>query len=262
MSLRFRIIFASACAVLAALVALVYADHVRAEAESVRSEALARYGGELVSLAVATEALEPGDIITTSNVTEREWVADLAPEGAYSSLDEVLGMEVTVPVAKNAPLSSLAFRDVSDLVDVPKGHVAVTVPVNDSLGLARGLAQGTRVIAYRIADGTPEVVSSEVTVLSAPSAQSASSVGLQVTLAVAAEDVPEVLAASAAGELRVVLPADDVTVEKQEPVGAPEVLDEGEESKDSEESAEEESSEAETGSGEAAGAALAGDGAA
>ena len=50
MSVRFRVIFATACAVLAMIVCLNYSQHVQAEADRARSEVLARYGGEVVTL--------------------------------------------------------------------------------------------------------------------------------------------------------------------------------------------------------------------
>ena len=94
MSVRFRVIFATACAVLAMIVCLNYSQHVQAEADRARSEVLARYGGEVVTLVVSSAALEPGDVASQSNVTTREWLVDLAPEGALTSLDDVLGKEV------------------------------------------------------------------------------------------------------------------------------------------------------------------------
>lgn len=210
MSLRFRLVFAGACAVLVALVFVAYGDHVRAEAEQVRSEAIARYGGEVVSLVVANDSLEPGDVVSERNVSLREWVADLAPEDALTSLDDAIGREVSVPVGKNAPVTELAFRDSSEIAEVPEGHVAVSVPVTDSLGISRGVPQGSSVIAYEVTDEGSSLVSDDITVLSAPAKTTSLGTNVQVTLAVASDDVARLLQASANGDLRLVLPADDV----------------------------------------------------
>ena len=57
MSLRFRVVFALSCAVLTLLAFTSYAGQVRAEAEKVRSDAIARYGGEVVSLVVTNRQI-------------------------------------------------------------------------------------------------------------------------------------------------------------------------------------------------------------
>ena len=71
---RFRVVLASAFAVLAMLLFWTYADHVRSEADRVRAEVLERYGGEVVMLAVARDGLEPGDVVSSANVQMREWI--------------------------------------------------------------------------------------------------------------------------------------------------------------------------------------------
>ena len=63
MSLRFRVVFALSCAVLTLLAFTSYAGQVRAEAEKVRSDAIARYGGEVVSLVVTNRQIEAGETV-------------------------------------------------------------------------------------------------------------------------------------------------------------------------------------------------------
>ena len=87
---RFRLMVSGACALVAALACGVYGQHVRDEAERVRTEALERYGGEVVSLLVAPDGLEAGEVVDRQNVVERDWLADLAPEGAVVGIDAVL----------------------------------------------------------------------------------------------------------------------------------------------------------------------------
>jgi pilus assembly protein CpaB len=209
-SLRFRLVFAGSCAVLVLLAFVAYGNSVRAEAEKVRSEAIARYGGEVVSLVVTNSALEPGDVVGEKDVSVRDWVSDLAPQGAITSLDDVIGREVTVPVGKNAPVTKLAFRDSAHLADVPSGHVAVSVPVTDKLGVSRGVPQGSRLLAYKVSDEGSTLVCDDIVVLSAPAKASSIGSSAQLTLAVASKQVAAVLDASGKGDLRLVMPADDV----------------------------------------------------
>lgn len=210
MSLRFRLVFASACAILVVLLCASYAESVRTEAEKVRSDALARYGGEVVSLVVAPEGLEAGDVVSRTNVKTSDWVAELSPQDAITNYDEVLGRQITIPVAAGAPLTELNFREEDELGEVPAGHVAVSVPITEKLGLSSGVRAGTRVVAYKALEDGTQLLSDDVTVL-ATSGSASGIARAAVTLAVKPEVVSAVLSAGTAGDLRIVLPADDVT---------------------------------------------------
>ena len=222
MSARFRIVLSAAFAVLGVVACLAYADSVRQEAERVRSDAIARFGGEVAHLVVANQPIEVGELITDRNVQLRDWVADLAPQGAIATLDDAIGREVSVPVAAGAVLTELNFRDESVVSEVPAGHVAVSVPVTEKLGIARGVTRGARVSAYAVSQDVPQLIATDVEVLS----ELATSVGViatqQITIAVLPDDVPAVLGASASGDLRLVIPADDVeTVAEPEQAEGP-----------------------------------------
>lgn len=232
MSMRFRVLFSTACAVLAVIVCLNYSQHVQQEADRARSEVLARYGGEVVTLVVSSAALEPGDIATQSNVTTREWLVDLAPEGALTSLDEVLGKEVGNAAPKGVPLTSVTFRDGSTMAEVPEGRVAVTVPVTDRLGVPRDVSQGATLAAYEVTKEGTDLICASMTVLAAP-AQTSLGTTPQLTLAVLPEDVPAILSASASSDLRLVMPGSSVSEDEKSLEGpaAPEEVkeDEGQE---------------------------------
>lgn len=210
MSLRFRAVFASACALLVVLLCAWYADSVRADAEKVRSEALARYGGEIVSLVVAPEGLEAGDVVSRTNVTTSDWVAELSPKGAVTDLEAAVGRQITNPVAAGAPITELNFREQDELGEVPAGYVAVSVPVTERLGLSSSAKVGSRVVAYEALEGEARLLSDDATVL-ASSASGSGVARAELTLAVRPEAVSALLSASTAGDLRLVLPADDVT---------------------------------------------------
>lgn len=209
MTRRFRLVVSGACALLAAVLCGAYGQYVRDEADRVRSEALERYGGEVVSLVVAPEGLEAGDVVDRRNVTERDWLSDLAPQDAVVSLDDVLGAEVTVPAAAGAPLTALNFRTGDEAVEVPSGCVAVTVPVTQNLGLPSSTASGTRLAAYEVEDSGVSLVAADLVVLRAPAEQTTVGSRGEVTLATRPESVASVLSASAEGSLRLALPADD-----------------------------------------------------
>lgn len=206
---RTRVAISSGCAVLAAMVCLAYTAHVNDEAERTRTEAMRRYGGEVVSLVVATRGMEAGEVVTMADVEVRDWLASLAPDGAQTSLDDVVGLEVSVPVCSGAPLTALNFRDPTQAFEIPSGHVAVSIPITEKLGVTYGIAAGTHVVTYRATDGGAQLIGGDATVLAAPGGTSAVGRG-SLTIAVRAEDVPDVLTASTTGDLRIVCPAEDV----------------------------------------------------
>ena len=224
MSGRFRIVLSSAFALLGVVSCLAYAESVRSEAERVRSDAIARFGGEVAQLVVADQALESGDVVTEHNVRVRDWVSDLAPAGAIASLDDAVGRQVSVPVAEGAPLTELNFRDESVLAEVPAGHVAVSVPVTDKLGISRGVTRGARLSAYAVSAEGPQLIATDVEVLSELGSTTGIVASQQVTIAVLPDDVASVLAASASGDLRLVIPAADV--ETTDGAGQPEAPEE------------------------------------
>jgi pilus assembly protein CpaB len=227
MSTRFRIVLSAAFALLGIVSCLAYADAVRSEAERVRSDAIERFGGEVAQLVVANQTLEAGEIVTERNVQIRDWLAELAPAGAVTSLDEVLGREVHVAVAEGSPLADLHFRDENALSEVPAGHVAVSVPVTDKLGISRGVSRGATLEAYAVEATGPRLIATDVEVLSEVGTTGALAATQQVTIAVLPDDVAEVLGASATGDLRLVMPASDVqgSEPSQEPPGPPDEIE-------------------------------------
>lgn len=218
---RLRLIVSAALAALSVVLCLLYGQGVRAEAERERAETLERYGGEVVRLVVATEQLEIGDVVSRQNVAERDWLADLAPQGALVSADELMGSEVTVPAAAGAPLSQLNFRETGGQVEVPDGKVALSLAVSEKLGLPAGLRAGSELAAYEVTDAGVRLVAGSLQVLSAPAEQQALGTRGAVVVAVQPGDVASVLAASAEGSLRMALPADDVEELETGAVAAP-----------------------------------------
>lgn len=102
---RARIATSAACGVAAALLAMGGVQSARADVQRERSELLERYGGEVASLVIARRELASGSVVSESDVEQRDWLADLAPEGAFTSVGDIVGSRLTSPVAKGAPLT-------------------------------------------------------------------------------------------------------------------------------------------------------------
>lgn len=211
MQKRTRVALSAACGVFAVVLSVAYADAAKGEAEAARAEALARYGGEVTNLVVARSGMSAGDIVSQSDVEVREWLVDLAPTGALSSVDDVVGLRLTSAVAAGSPLSEVDFAGSDGSLEVPDGRVAISVRLSDKTGVSGPLAAGSRLLAYEVTQDGPSLISGDVTVvgtssLSTTQTSSASS----LTIAVEPDDVTRVLAAGADGTLRLAVPAEGV----------------------------------------------------
>lgn len=211
---RFRIMLSVAFGLLAVLLGFAYGEQIRAEVEAERSEALERYGGEVVELVVAKSELVSGEILSENNIETREWLVDLAPEGSISEISEVLGLRLTTPVAKGEPLNALDIATQEGSLEIPEGRVAISVHLSDKTGLAQEVSNGARVLCYRSVDAGLRAICSDAVVLVAASMGSSStfSSGTEsICLAVLPEYVEDVLAASSDGSLRLALPGEGVS---------------------------------------------------
>lgn len=221
MTRRFRLLLSGSCALLSAVLCLAYGEHIREESERVRAEALERYGGEVVTLVVATEGIEAGESVSRSNASERDWLVDLAPENAVTGLDTVIGAEVSVPVAAGVPLTELNFRDATGAVEVPSDRVALSVPLDDDLGVPPGTEAGESLAAYETNERGVQLISSDVRVLSAPQSSAGPLSAGSITIAVAPDEVARLLAASDEGSLRLALPGEQALELVEEGQSAP-----------------------------------------
>ena len=225
MTAKARIAIAVACAVLAVVASHAYAQEARRKEAQLRQETLDRYGGEVVQLAVATRRLEAGATIAASDVALKEWVSELAPEGALQDLDELVGKTLSSAVAEGQVLTDLAVSSSASSLEIPSGTVAVSLALNDKLGLVSGVDAGSRVFAYRVDDGGTQLVSGKVTVVSLNSEGGALSSSKSVTVAAKPEDIPALLEAAAQGTLRLVLPASNVSAASAGVAAAPSVVE-------------------------------------
>jgi len=98
---------------------------------------------------VAAADLDIGAEISRDDVRLIDWPATSVPEQAISSLDEVVGRGLIVPVVANEPIlpAKLASKDAGAGLPpaIPPGLRAVSVRVNEVIGVAGYVLPGTHV---------------------------------------------------------------------------------------------------------------------
>jgi pilus assembly protein CpaB len=127
---------------------------------------------------VAAVDLELGAQLKADDLHVVEWPASSVPNGAFSTPDEVVGRGLVMPVIQNEPIlpMKLAGKDAGSglPVVIPEGKRAVSVRVNDVIGVAGYVLPGTHVDVLATAtptnsevDTTTKVVLTNVQVLAA-----------------------------------------------------------------------------------------------
>lgn len=222
---RVRLLTSAACGVLAVMLAVAYADSARAEVLAERALALERYGGEVTTLVVAKTSLSAGDLISESNVEEREWLTDLAPAGAITQLNSVVGTRLNSSVGKGEPLNEVDVEGTDGAIEVPEGRVAISVRLSDKTGIRQDVAYGSQVLAYRFVGDSLELITSDALVISNAAAATTSSSKETICLAVLPSDVEAVFAASSDASLRLALPGSGVETSGFETLKAPDSVD-------------------------------------
>lgn len=201
------------CGLAAGVLAWGLFSSLEAEVDRARTEALAAYGDDVVTVVVAARDLEPGEVAGSSNTALEEWAAELLPAGAVTSLDELASAEVTSRVPEGAPLASAYFEETRGAVEVPAGRVAVSIPVQASFAVGGALTQGESVGAYVSKDGVADLLVSDARVVDASVFGSGDAEGLSwVTLAVDPDQAEELMAAADKGVVSLVVPGKGVTL--------------------------------------------------
>ncbi len=127
---------------------------------------------------VAATDLELGAQIRPDDLRVVEWPESAMPAGAFSAPDEIIGRGLVMPMIQNEPVlpMKLAGKDAGSglPVVIPEGKRAVSVRVNDVIGVAGYVLPGTRVDVLATAspttsqaDTTTKVVLTNVQVLAA-----------------------------------------------------------------------------------------------
>lgn len=187
----------------------LYGSTVRGEAERAQREALAAYGGELVTVCVASRDIDRGEVLDETNIQVEEWVASLLPEGAMTSLDACAGKQVTSSIPARAVLSPVYFESVGSSIEVPEGRVAVSVPADEKSAVGGAVRPGNAVDVYVSSDGVTDMLCRATVIDTSERAEGSESAGIAwVTLAAEPEDVPEILTATTRGSVSLVLPGE------------------------------------------------------
>ncbi len=217
---RKRLIISIACGLGAALLMTWYAFDIRAQATSLRQEALTAYGGEQVEIFIATRDIAVGETLNAGNVSAQSWLADLLPTGALTEQSQVYEKTLVVPLLENEPVVAAKLGELATPVSVPDSLCAISVPSEDVCAVGGAITAGSEVNVYAASDSKVTLLGQSVLVLetsngSRMEAQSSSglfgSVSTRnqlswVTLAVEPERVQEYLAASRDDWLYLVLP--------------------------------------------------------
>jgi pilus assembly protein CpaB len=107
---------------------------------------------------VATQPVPVGTLLTKEQVRLTGWPADSPVPGSFKSVDEVVGRGVVASVVQNEPIteSKLASREAGAGLPptIPQGMRAMSIRVNDVIGVAGFTGQGTHVDV--IVSVTPE----------------------------------------------------------------------------------------------------------
>ncbi|OUN86988.1 Flp pilus assembly protein CpaB [[Collinsella] massiliensis] len=188
-----------------------YGSSIRAEAERERQDLLASYGGDVVSVCVASHDIAAGEMLDEGDVRMEDWVAGLLPADAATSIEDVVGKRVSSSVPERAVLCPVYFQERTGGLEVPEGAVAVSVAVDPAHAVGGSVASGDAVDVYLSGAGLADrICRATVIDTSAEQAGGASGDLSWVTLAVEPDRVSELLAAVAQGTVSLVAPGSGV----------------------------------------------------
>lgn len=105
--------------------------------------------GEGVDVVVAARAMDVGTVLSPEDVKLVKWPSRAVPQGYSGELSEVVGRGLLFPVSQNEPLLSnkLARSEAGGglPIVIPDGKRAVSVAVDQIIGVAGFVLPGTRV---------------------------------------------------------------------------------------------------------------------
>lgn len=170
---------------------------------------------------VAASDLSLGAELRPESLRVIQWPADAVPAGAFGSPDELVGRGLIQPVTQNEAFlpSKLAAKEAGAGLPpvIPEGYRAMSVRVNDVVGVAGYVLPGTRVDVVAVVnptqnapDVTSKVILTNVQVLAAGTKietdgdQKAMAVSV-VTLLVGPEEAERLTLASTEGKIQLAL---------------------------------------------------------
>jgi pilus assembly protein CpaB len=176
------------------------------------------------SVVVAARALPMGTQLTERDVKVVAWPASSPLAGAYGAVADVVNRPLVVAVLENEPLvpTKLASREAGSGLPsaIPRGMRAISVKVNDVIGVAGFIQPGSRVdlmvTMRRREDSVTRTVAGNVQVMSAgtrqeqqkqplPDLKSTPTATTVVTLMVTPGDAERIALAQSEGQIMLVL---------------------------------------------------------
>ena len=104
---------------------------------------------ETTPVVVAASSLDIGAEIDRDDIHVVDWPSSALPEGAFTNPDDVIGRGVIMPIVANEPILplKLASKDAGSGLPpaIPPGFRAVSVRVNEVIGVAGYVLPGTHV---------------------------------------------------------------------------------------------------------------------
>lgn len=171
---------------------------------------------------VAATDLQVGAELRREDLRVIEWPANAAPKDAFSTMDEIVGRGLIMPVIENEPVMpmKLASKEAGAGLPpaIPPGLRAISVRVNEVIGVAGYVLPGTRVDVLATltptrdqVDMTSKVVLTDVQVLAAGTKMEQSADGGKpmpvsvVTLLVEPAEAERLTLASTEGKIQLAL---------------------------------------------------------
>ena len=183
--------------------------------QMIRSIPVRQVEAPTMMVVAATRTVSTGSRLTPEDVKLIAWPARTPVPGSFSKIEEVANRAVLSQVLENEPItqSKLASPEAGAglQMTIPEGMRAISVRVNEVVGVAGFVVPGTKVDVFvTLADAT-RVVVSNVTVLTAGTRYDQDKTKGEpipssvVTLLLTPEDASRVVLASTAGQIMLAL---------------------------------------------------------
>lgn len=210
-----RTVVGIVCAATCALCVFGYTQSVRGEADRIRDEALAKYGGDQVEVCVATRDISAGETLNAASIENKMWLVSMLPDQAVTSSRQVVGKQVTSPIVAGEVITSKRFGTLSSAFDVPSGMVAVSVSAKEVQAVGGALKPGSNVDIYSVGASGVSLIAQGVNVLATStideSGANSGSALSWVALAIKPDAVSDLIAAQEKTQLYFALPGESVS---------------------------------------------------
>jgi pilus assembly protein CpaB len=128
-----------------------------------------------VQAVVATRDLPIGSLLTKDDIKTVAWPARAVVPGSFTTIDPVVNRGLVVPVSENEPITETKLAAAGTGAGlpptIPQGMRAISMRVNEVVGVAGFVLPGTRVdvlVVMRMQEGSlSRIVLSNITVLAA-----------------------------------------------------------------------------------------------